>query len=96
VADAHSTLLDALAETGFLGGALFLMFPLTLVVLGVRRSRRLAGPERALLAALTTAYAAGTLMHLTYSYAYFPFEWVLAGCVGAMVATSVPREAAVS
>jgi hypothetical protein len=94
VADAHSTVLDALAETGFLGGALYLLFPVALIVLGGRRARRAEGPERALLAALTTAYAAGALMHLTYSYAYFPFEWVLAGCVGAMVATSASRRAA--
>jgi hypothetical protein len=93
VADAHSTVLDALAETGFLGGALYLLFPVVLIVLGARRSRRVDGPERALLAGLTTAYAAGALMHLTYSYAYFPFEWVLAGCVGAMVATGAARPA---
>ena len=34
--------------------------------------------------ALVGAYATGALMHVTYSYFYYPFEWVLAGLLGAI------------
>jgi hypothetical protein len=85
VADAHNLPLEAVAETGVLGGALFLCFALSLLARALRAATR--GRDRFLAATawgLAGAYAIGLTMHLTYSYFYFPFEWVLAGLLATM------------
>jgi hypothetical protein len=89
IADAHNIFLEMLAESGILGGLLFAGFVLSLVVDGAAAGLRarartpfLAGTALALVA----AFATGCLMHLTYSYFYYPFEWVVAGCAGCAAA----------
>jgi O-antigen ligase len=86
IADAHNLFLDALTETGVLGGMLFAAFVVSLFVSATRRARRLESSLGALVIALGFAFAAGATMHFTYSYFYFPFEWVLAGLLGAFIA----------
>jgi O-antigen ligase len=91
LADAHNLFLEAAAETGILGGALFGGFVLGLLFRGFRIATAMRGaPLRPVALALVGAYATGALMHLTYSYFYYPFEWVLAGLLGA-IATPLPR-----
>jgi putative inorganic carbon (HCO3(-)) transporter len=89
VSDAHNVFLDVAAETGVVGFLLFVSFYGAMFVAAVRSvlraGRRLAGgalPNIAL--ALTMSFVAGATMHLTYSYPYYPFEWVLAGMVGSL------------
>lgn len=82
VADAHSWYLEALAETGILGGALFVAFVLAVAVEGVRGAG-FARDDREIIIGLGAAWTAGALMHLTYSFFYYPFEWVIAGVIGA-------------
>jgi O-antigen ligase len=85
VVDAHNWFLEAGAETGVLGGICFLGFVLLLIVRGLRAALRSADKALAASAlALTISFAVGATMHLTYSYFYFPFEWVLAGLVGSL------------
>lgn len=89
VADAHNVFLDAAAETGVVGFLLWTGFFVALIVAGLRAAIR-AGASRAagglpnMALALSASLAAGATMHLTYSYAYYPFEWVLAGMVGTL------------
>jgi O-antigen ligase len=87
LADAHSTYLEAVAETGIVGGALFLAFVASLMLQALRAVR---GLQDAFLASTTwgvaAAFGVGATMHLTYSYFYFPFEWTLAGLLGSIPA----------
>jgi hypothetical protein len=91
IADAHNIFLEMFAETGLLGGLLFAGFVLALMVSVARsawRARRRDPFLSRTALALTAAFAAGCLMHLTYSYFYYPFEWVIAGlcaCAGAIL-----------
>jgi O-antigen ligase len=89
ITDAHNWFLEAYAETGILGGSAFLAFTLTLVAAGISAGRRMAtdewGPS---LTALTVAFVIFCLMHLTYSFFYYPFEWVVAGLIAARVAAA--------
>jgi hypothetical protein len=91
VADSHSWYLEALAETGVLGGICFALFAFSLPIAVLRRSEQ-DGEQRHIIRALAVAWLAVALMHLTYSYFYYPFEWVLAGLVA--VALSLRRREA--
>jgi O-antigen ligase len=85
LADAHNLFLEASAETGILGAALFLTFVLALLVSGFRVAAMARDTTlRPVALALVGALAASALMHLTYSYFYFPFEWVLIGILAAI------------
>jgi O-antigen ligase len=84
IADAHNLFLEAAAETGIVGGLLFLGFVVGLLGRGVRLAAKAEPALRAVFLGLAAAYATGALMHLTYSYFYYPFEWVLAGLLGAI------------
>jgi O-antigen ligase len=89
LADAHNVFLDVAAETGIAGLVLFVGFFAALFYAGIRYAvaagRRMAGGAMPNIAiALTASLAAGATMHLTYSYPYYPFEWVLAGIVGSV------------
>jgi hypothetical protein len=85
IADAHNLFLEAAAETGILGGVLFLIFVLALLVNGFRVAATTTETSlRPVALALVGAFATGALMHLTYSYLYFPFEWVLIGTLAAI------------
>jgi O-antigen ligase len=85
ITDAHNLFLELGVETGILGGLLFAAFIVSLLgrglVAALRPKRR---RESALLIPLTAAAAAGATMHLSYSYFYYPFEWVLLGLVAAL------------
>jgi O-antigen ligase len=85
VADSHSWYLDALAETGFLGAALLVVFAFGLPIAALRR-RAADGDDHHLVRALAISWLAVAIMHLSYSYFYYPFEWVLAGLVGSAIA----------
>ena len=95
VADGHNIVLEAAAEAGVLGGLLLAGF---LVVVGGqalvvgRRHRRT--PQGAMTIGLATAFAAGVTMHMTYSYFYFPFEWVLTGLLVSSTALLEPATVA--
>jgi O-antigen ligase len=82
VADAHSWYLEAFAETGILGGVLFLAFVLAIAFEGLRGAG-FAGEDREIVIGLGAAWFGGALMHATYSFFYYPFEWVIAGVIGA-------------
>lgn len=85
LADAHNLFLEATAETGIVGGALFLGFVVVLVTTGLRFADRCRDTYLATTTtALALVFAAGATMHFTYSYFYYPFEWVLAGLVSAL------------
>lgn len=86
ITDAHSWFLEAFAETGILGGSAFLAFVLTLVVSGLRTGRSTVADWGPSLTALTVAFVVFSLMHLTYSVFYYPYEWVVAGLIVARVA----------
>lgn len=64
-------------------------FVLTLVGSGLSAGRRSApdewGPS---LTALSVAVVVFSLMHLTYSVFYYPFEWVVAGLLAGRAAAS--------
>jgi O-antigen ligase len=91
IADAHNLFLDAAAETGIAGVVLLVAFVGTLVFTGIRGAARgvRAGQAEALGLALAAALGAELTMHLTFSYAYYPFEWVVAGLVGSIPAILV-------
>jgi putative inorganic carbon (HCO3(-)) transporter len=89
VSDAHNVFLDVAAETGVVGFLLFVSFYVSMFVAALRSvlraGRRLVGgalPNIGLV--LSMSFVAGATMHLTYSYPYYPFEWVLAGMVGSL------------
>jgi O-antigen ligase len=85
LADSHNLLLEAAAETGLLGAALLLTFVLVLLISGFQIALTTTETSLRLVAlALVGAFATGALMHLTYSYFYFPFEWVLIGTLAAI------------
>jgi O-antigen ligase len=90
LADAHNLFLDVAAETGVAGFALFAAFFLALLYAGFRsvlagaRARARSDPLPNIGLAATAALAGGLLMQLTYSYAYYPFVWVLAAIVGSL------------
>jgi O-antigen ligase len=87
VTDAHNLFLEAVAETGAIGGALYLGFCLALVLGALHAARRRRDQFlRATVWGVAGAFAIGVTMHLTYSYFYFPFEWVLAGLLAALPA----------
>lgn len=88
VADSHSWYLEALAETGILGGICFALFALGLPFFALRHGTR-DGEQRHLVRALAISWLAIALMHITYSYFYYPFEWVLASLLA--VALSLRR-----
>jgi len=89
IADAHNLYLEAFAETGVLGGLLLVAFVVTLLVRGIALARDIEDRVlQATLLALTFAFAVGVLMHLTSSFFYYPFEWVLAGAVGSGAAVA--------
>jgi hypothetical protein len=91
LADAHNLFLEAAAETGLVGGMLLLAFVVTVVVQGLLSAGR--APQNDDLpttgTALAFAFAAGATMHLTYSYVYYPFEWVVAGLVATLPSLAV-------
>lgn len=89
LSDAHNVFLDAAAETGIAGALLFAGFYASLFWAGLRSAvRASAARSRGALAnialALSAALAAAMFMHLTYSYPYYPFEWVVAAMVGSL------------
>jgi putative inorganic carbon (HCO3(-)) transporter len=89
VSDAHNVFLDVAAETGVVGFLLFVSFYAAMFLAAIRgvlrAGRRLvAGALPNISLALTMSFVAGATMHLTYSYPYYPFEWVLAGMVGSL------------
>jgi cell division protein FtsW (lipid II flippase) len=78
-------LLEAAAETGLLGAAVLLTFVLGLLISGFQIALTTTeGSLRLVALALVGAFSTGALMHLTYSYFYFPFEWVLIGTLAAI------------
>lgn len=90
VSDAHNAYLEAVAETGWIGGALYTGFVLSLIGSALLRRPR-DNLDAVLLVGLGAAVAGGAVMHLTYSYFYYPFEWVLAGLVGSGAALAAAR-----
>jgi hypothetical protein len=87
--DAHNVFLDVAAETGIVGFLLWSGFFITLIVAALRHAiaagrARVSASLPNIGVALSLSLAAGLTMHLTYSYAYYPFEWVLAGMVGSL------------
>jgi O-antigen ligase len=90
VTDAHNLFLDVAAETGVPGFLLFVAFVLSLLyggfssALARARARPRGSPLANIGLALTAAFAGGLLMQVTYSYAYFPFVWLLAGVAGSL------------
>jgi O-antigen ligase len=85
LADSHNLLLEAAAETGLLGAAVLLAFVLALLISGFQIALTTTeGSLRLVALALVGAFSTGALMHLTYSYFYFPFEWVLIGTLAAI------------
>jgi O-antigen ligase len=89
LSDAHNLFLELAVETGLLGGLLFVAFILATLGGGLRAALSSAAPGPRLLAgALTAAAAGGVLMHLTSSYSYYPFEWLLLSLVGSLAALS--------
>lgn len=81
VADAHNWYLEALSETGVIGGMLFLAFALTTAWAPLVRR-----PHNPIAVTLGLGWTAAAVMHATYSYFYYPYEWVVAGAVGAALA----------
>jgi O-antigen ligase len=88
ISDSHNLFLDAAAETGVIGLMLLVGFFATLVYSGIRSvaSAHSSADDRVrdVGLALAAALGAGILMHLTFSYAYYPFEWVIAALVGSL------------
>ena len=95
ITDAHSWYLEAFAETGVVGGLLFLAFTLSVAISGLGISQRRSRPGDELVLAFGVAWTACALMHTTYSYFYYPFEWVFAGIVCAGRSISI-RESALT
>jgi len=85
IADAHNLFLEAAVETGVIGGFLLLGFAGAILLHGGRASRGPgSGWRRATAAGLTAAAAGGFLLHMTYSFFYFPFEWVVIALVAGL------------
>jgi hypothetical protein len=92
VADAHNLFLEAAAETGLLGGLLFLAFAVVVVREGLRAAGARSPPWiRPVAVAISLALAAGLLMHLTFSFFYFPYEWVLLGLAASLPGVAAAR-----
>jgi hypothetical protein len=93
VADAHNVVLDMAVETGVIGAVLFAAFLVAVIAGGVQAVGRARGdPQRALAIGAVLAFGVGATMHLTYSYFYYPFEWVLAGACAAFPHLLRPAE----